>query len=232
MGTEPLGSAMLGFIKWLLGSDIAGDDNRRDGKEEPVIHPASLSREHRNSDIYFASMSRLQAAVSKRDYEGASRLVRENLKYVPQWVEETRRDYGSFDIRSIPALEQGGTMLALSGDEEGLAGMLEIVASLPELEPWIEEVERHQENLRLFKSIQELVAAQPNCLQTAVKGLIGEEDGRRVANLLTYLDKAGRIRRIKEGRTYRLLPLDSINIPAPPAKGIVRSHRARKNSRS
>ena len=223
---------MLGFIKWLLGSDIAGDDDRRDGKEEPVIHPASLSREHRNSDIYFASMSRLQAAVSKRDYEGAARLVRENLKYVPQWVKETRRDYGSFDIRSIPALEQGGTMLALSGDEEGLAGMLAIVASLPELEPWIEEVERHQENLRLFKSIQELVAAQPNCLQTEVKGLIGEEDGRRVANLLTYLDKAGRIRRIKEGRTYRLLPLDSINIPAPPAKGIVRSHRARKNSRS
>ena len=63
---------------------------------------------------------------------------------------------GIFDIRSIPALQQGGTMLALSGDEEGLAGMLEIVASLPELEPWIEEVERHQENLRLFKSIQDL----------------------------------------------------------------------------
>ena len=64
-----------------------------------------------------------------------------NLSIIPEWVKETRRDYGSFDIRSIPALEQGGTMLALLGDEEGLARMRRIVASSPELEPWTEEVE-------------------------------------------------------------------------------------------
>ena len=64
-------------------------------------------------------------------------------------------------------------MLAISGDEESLARMREIVASLHELEPWIEEVGRHRQELRLFKSIQELVAVRPNCLQTEVKGLWG-----------------------------------------------------------
>ena len=104
--------------------------------------------------------------------------------------------------------------------------MQEIVASIPELEPWAETVERHQGDRRLLKSIMQLVAARPNCLQTEVKELVGEEDGRRVANLLAYLDKAGRIRRVKAGRTYRILPPDSPDAPAPPPKRMVRSHRA------
>ena len=55
---------------------------------------------------------------------------------------------------------------------------------MPELEPWTKEIQRHQLDRQLFKAILEVVAAQPNCLQTEVKGLIGEVDGRRVANLL------------------------------------------------
>jgi hypothetical protein len=34
--------------------------------------------------------------------------VRENLDNIPDWVNETRREYGSFDIRNIPTLQQGG----------------------------------------------------------------------------------------------------------------------------
>ena len=71
-------------------------------------------------------------------------------------------------------------MLALVGDEEGLARMHETVVSVPEFEPWADAVKRHQHDCRLFKAIQQVVVAQPNCLQTEVKGLIGEEDGRRV----------------------------------------------------
>ncbi len=170
-------------------------------------------------------MSRMQAAVSSRDYEGAARLVCENLQYLPEWVKEWRQDCGSFDIRSIPALEQGGTILALVGDEQGLTQMRDIVAASPELEPWLEAVDRHHEDRRLFESVLKLVVARPNCLQTEIKGLIGEEDGRRVANVVAYLDKAGKIRRVKAGRTYRLLPAGAAVIPAPPPRRIVRSHR-------
>ena len=197
---------MLRFIRRLLGSDVAAVDDRRRDEAELVIRRSSRSRERRASEAYFDSMSRMQAAASSRDYEGAARLVRENLQHVPEWVKETRQDYGSFDIRSIPTLQQGGTILALVGDEESLTRMRDIVASSPELEPWLETVERHQHDRWLFESVLKLVATQPNCLQTAVKGLIGREDGRRVANVVTYLDKAGKIRRVKAGRTYRLLP--------------------------
>ena len=103
--------------------------------------------------------------------------------------------------------------------------MREIVASIRELEPWAEEVERHQHDRWLFRAILDAVAAHSNCLQTDVKGLVGEADGRRVANLLWYLDKAGKVVRIKTGHTYRLLMPGSQNIPAALPKRIVKSHR-------
>ena len=216
---------MLGFIRRLLGTDISSDHRQRSNNEEKLAHHSPVSRRAGASDRYFDSMSQMQAALSKRDYGTAAELVRENLRCIPEWVKETVQDYGSFDIGSIPALQQGGTILALLNDQEGLTRMSEIVASVAELEPWAEKVERHLDDRRLFESIQELVATRPNCLQTAVKGLIGEEDGRRVARLISYLEKAGRIVRVKAGRTYRLLPPDSADVPAAPPKRTVRSHR-------
>ncbi|MDE0123663.1 MAG: DnaJ domain-containing protein [Bryobacterales bacterium] len=218
---------MLRFIRWLFGSDET-NDSERDAAADRVTS-SSRSRGRSVSDAYFGSMQRLQTAIAKRDYENAARHVHHNLHHMTNWVREFRREHRSFDISSIPALQQGGTILALVGDDEGLARMREIVASVQELEPWAEAVERHLCDRRLFAAILELIGAQPNCLQTDVKGLIGEKDGRRVANLISYLDKAGKIVRIKSGRTYRLLPPDSPAIPKPPSKRIVRSHRIDSN---
>ena len=216
---------MLGLIRRLLGTDIGPGHRQRGDNEETLAHRSSVTRPAGASNRYFDSMSQMQAALSKRDYGTAAELVRENLRWIPEWVKETVQDYGSFHIRSIPALQQGGTILALVNDQEGLTRMSEIVASVAELEPWAEKVERHLDDRRLVESIQELVVTRPNCLQTAVKGLIGEEDGHRVARLISYLEKAGRIVRVKAGRTYRLLPPDSADVPEAPPKRTIRSHR-------
>ena len=218
---------MLRLIKQLFGSDNKTLATERDDATHQVVR-SSRPRARKASDAYFDSMQRMQRAVSNRDFESAARHVRQNLRHVKGWVEESRHEHGSFDIPSIPTLQQGGTVLALVGDNKGLVRMQEIVASLEELEPWAEAVEQHLGDRRLFADILKLVASQPNCLQTDVKGLIGEEDGRRVANLISYLDKAGKIVRVKSGRTYRLLMPDSPAIPAPPPKRIVRSHRTER----
>ena len=215
---------MLRFIRWLVGND---DDTRgsQPRAEVDVVAAPSSSPARGVSDAYFKTMQRMQAAVSSRDFEGAARHVRKNLQYITPWVKEFRSERRSFDISSIPALQQGGTVLALVGDDKGLARMREIVASAHELEPWGEVVERHRRDRKLFADILELVFAQPNCLQTDVKGLVGEEDGRRVGNLISYLEKAGKIVRVKSGRTYRLLPPDWAEVSEPPPKRIVGSHR-------
>ena len=44
--------------------------------------------------------------------------------------------------------------------------------------------------------------------------------------LISYLERVGQVVRVKAGRTYRLLPPGSVEIPEPPPKRIVASHRA------
>ena len=195
---------MSDLIKRLFGKNPSEKPVRENSANDLIVEQEFLSDKNSVSDAYFRTMEKMQAAISKRNYEKAGQLARENLEYVPSFVKETCTEYGSFDISSIPVLQQGGTILALLNDNEGLVRMREIVISMPELSPWVENVERHQRDLPLFQAILDEVKKHPNCLQTEVKGLVGETDGRRVANLISYLDKAGKIVRVKTGRAYNL----------------------------
>ena len=91
-------------------------------------------------------------------------------------------------------------------------------------------MKKHQHDLRLFKMILDVVTKHPNCLQTEVKGLVGEQDGRRVANLISYFERAGRIIRIRKERTYELVLAGSPIAPKLPPKRIVGSHRTDRKS--
>lgn len=176
------------------------------------------------TDAYFESMNQMRKAIAEHDYEQAARLVRENIAAVPGWITEWTQEHGELPP-SMPVFQQGGTILALVGDHEGLSRMADIAKSTPLLEMWVEGIEDHLYNMALFESIQEAVRSNPNCLQRDVKGLVGEQDGRRVANLISYLEKAGKIVRVKEGRTYRLLPADANGVPVAKPQAPVASHR-------
>lgn len=161
------------------------------------------------SDDYFPSMAAMQEAISKRDYQRAAEFVHKNLTHIREFVQRTSAEYGSFHIPSIPALERGGTILALMGDRKGLESMLHLVKSVPALQERTADIEAHLTDLDLFEAITEAVRTKPGCLQTDVKGIVRASDGRRVSTLIGWLEKAGRIRRTKEGRTYALTLRDT-----------------------
>lgn len=174
---------------------------------------------------YYKTMSALQKAISHQQFPDAARLVRDNLKEIPAWVTATRRDFGSFDIRTIPALEQGGTILALTGDDEGLAEMRRVIAASPQLKPWAAQMEQHEKDRKLFEAILAAVKMSPGCLQTELKARMGDLDGQRIAVLTPYLERAGKIARIKAGRTLKLVPPGAPEFPAPLIQKTVESHR-------
>ena len=215
---------MLRFIKRLLGQDFGS--SRSGSANELTVQSLSRQRGRRATDAYFENMARIQGAIATQAFDEAAKQVRESFRYIPDWVRENVYEYGSFDISTIPALQQGGTTLALVGDDEGLDRMRNIVNSAPELEPWRAEVEQHLSDRVLFETIMAVVVENPNCLQTDVKTLAGMADGRRIATLISYLEKAGKLVRVKAGRTYRLLLPGSPDVPEPPPKRIVTSHRA------
>jgi hypothetical protein len=215
----------MSMLKRLLG--ITGSGNKR-LSQSTAVAPAPTSREV--VDRYYATMAQVQGAMSRRDYDAAARAVRENLKLIPAWVNAIRREHGAFDISSIPGIEQGGIALALIGDDEGIAEMREIAARTPELKPWSDRIEQSGKDRQLFHTITEAVEASPGCLQTDVKALVGEANGARVALLIGYLEKAGKLARVKTGKTYRLVLPGATDFPTPPPRREVASHRKDKKA--
>jgi len=116
-------------------------------------------------------------------------------------------------------------MLALAGDDAGLAEMERVARSIPELEPWIAVVGQHVEDRRILSAIVRAVAGSPRCLQTDIKEVIGATDGAHIANLIAYLEKGGTVVRIKYGRSYSLVLAGSSEALAPITKRPVASHR-------
>jgi len=184
-----------------------------------------MMQDQTTANDYFVTMRTMQEAISKHDFERAARLARENMRQVPGLVRAEKLSYGSFTIQSIPAFEVGGTLLALVGDDEGLAEMRGIVTSNRDLDAWVDTVEQHEENRRLFTAILEATQQNPGCRQTNMKSLLGIEDGRRVSTLIGWLDKAGKITREKQGSTYTIWLAGAVQAPEPPPQRNVRSHR-------
>jgi len=183
----------------------------------------------RGTDAYFHTMGDMQLAISRRDYARAARLARENLPQVPGFVRCMKQSLGSSAVSSIPALEVGGTMLALMGDDEGLTEMQRIVASNRELEAWTDTVKAHEESRKLFAAILEAVRQNPGCHQADVKAFVGMTDGRRISNLITWLEKAGKITRDKHGNTCVIWPVEAAPASSPVRKRTVGSHRTDRN---
>ncbi len=204
---------MFQLLKRLLGN--RDDDPSVSGASDLDSTPESDAKidSYRATDFYFFKSHGMQYAISISDFERAGTLARECLQYVPGFVSETRNTYGTFGIRSIPPLEQGGRILALVDDEEGLSQLEGVVNAIPELEPWRVKIPEHWEDLRLFNLIKSTVLSHPYCLQTDINSLVGHDNGRRIATLISYLEKSRNIQRIPEGKTYQLVSLDSVYGP-------------------
>jgi len=218
---------MFRFLKGIIGKDETPRSSNNNSGSKDIIQKSAESSD--NSKDYFVTLGRLQEAISTRNYEDAARLARENMHQILTFVQDTKRQFGSFDISSIPALEHGGTMLALAGDDNALKEMREIVSSIPELGHWIPFVNRNEEDMLLFVSILKSVEENPGCLQTDLKKIIETVDGRRLANLIQWLEKSGRLQRTKKDRSYVLTIPSSSPSAAPLPKKQIKSHRTEKN---
>jgi hypothetical protein len=197
----------------------------RPTEPRPDAQPAAPARADAARQ-YYETISAMKKALSKQDFDAAAECVRESLKFIAGWVVATGKDYGSFVISSIPTIEQGGRALALAGDDKSLSRMREIIAQNPELQPWAERAAQHTRDRVLFDRILEAVIASPGCLQSDVKAEIGEPDADGVAVLVSYLERAGKLARIKVGKDYKLVPPGDAEFPVPAPKREVGSHRS------
>ena len=167
---------------------------------------------------YFAQLERLTACISAKNYPQAATAARASLPLLREWLHDPTGDGQRLDIR-IPALSQGGTMMAITGDRDGLSELRALVQEFDFLETYREEADEHFIDMDLFKRIRDVIRAKPGVLQNQMKTELGIADGRRASRLVSYLEKSGEVRRAKSGRTYELY-LEGFAMPETAAASI------------
>ena len=203
---------MVGILKRFFGLSTSQDTRKTETvreqprrKPQPELEPENIPLPDFSlpGHSYFTQLEKLTSSISARNYSAAAEAARASLPMLRDWLKDSRGDGQRLDIR-IPALSQGGTMMAITGDKEGLFELSKLVEDFDPLSAYREEAEEHLADLDLFNRIRRLIRSNPGVLQNQIKALLGIDDGRRASRLVAYLEKSGEVRRAKNGKTFNL----------------------------
>lgn len=203
---------MFGFLRRLLGT---GHEHRATPRSLAL---GSGSETSGSGDVlrqYFALSERIVSAKTDRNYALAIAASRETYPLLPAVVRDWKREYGRFDITTSHAVHTGGTLMAVMGELEGLRELRRVLESVPELREWLPVADESEKDAELAEGIVDVVSRSPGVLQSELKGRLGAQESRRVSQLAQWLEKAGRLRRIRSGKTFRLMPIEIAASVAP-----------------
>jgi hypothetical protein len=154
-------------------------------------------------DQYYREIDLVESLRKRGKSADALQVALANVARVHALVAWTIREYGSFDLKSIPPIEEGADIAAILGDTSALRNIRSVVESRPELAPWQEWVNEAEQDLQSVRAIRQLVLEEPGVIQSSVGKRIGIET-RRASDLTYRLAQAGLLRREKSGRSYEL----------------------------
>tara|TARA_R110002124_G_scaffold168117_1_gene335618 strand:+ start:221 stop:712 length:492 start_codon:yes stop_codon:yes gene_type:complete len=127
-----------------FGNDRAGNERQsrfEDFEQESRERLEAYSHEM-PGQAYFSQLQALQESISDRRYTDAATAARKSLPLIRKWLEDPKGNDKRLSL-SMPALTQGGTMLALTGDRKGLTMLQDLVSEFDHLEEYRADAEKH-----------------------------------------------------------------------------------------
>lgn len=175
-------------------------------KIAPKKKTAAKSETKSATDVYIDLLNQIQALHKKKNDRKMLQKCEQSLTVLPRFVTACVRQYGKFDIDSIPCITLGLRYWSVYGDVEKINKVKEIVAKDSHLKRrgWQEEVSWAVHAKEVSDKLHEYIRENPGTPQNKIKTKIGENDGRMVAGLLRDMENIGRIKRIKNNGTYEL----------------------------
>lgn len=155
-------------------------------------------------DAYFELLNKIEEYKREKDFNNMLMHCQMSVSLLEPLIEQTKKEFGTFDIKSIPAIEIGSTFWAIYGAEGQLLNLKEVVEYFPEIEPWKETIEKAFTMKELASRIYRYVRENKGCLQKELKKALGVEEGRLVSNVVYYMELVGKLERKKVGNTYSL----------------------------
>ena len=169
-----------------------------------------------NGDVvarYFELSMAIERGKADRDYRAAVHAARDTYPLLPAVVRAIRREYGHFDIATSHAVHTAPTLMAVLEDADGIRELRAALEGVRELRDWLPAAEQAEDDLALVPGIMAAVGKEPGLVQSTLKTRLGLADGSRASQLAAWLEKAGRLYRVKKGSSYQLYPAGYV-IPA------------------
>ena len=71
-----------------------------------------------------------------------------SLPLIPLLIEKNKKDFGEFDITTLPAIELGAKLWSHQGNVEKIKEIEALINTYPELEPWRIHLDRAYDRLK------------------------------------------------------------------------------------
>lgn len=181
-----------------------------DSSREPPRLLAELREKHKDqslsklTELYYSLLTKIQEEKKNREFKKMSMYSQMSLGLIEPLILQNKIAYGSFGLGSIPALDEPLSYYAINGYDGQIQNIEEIVGFFPELSGWQEMINNAKETASMFARLLKTIKENPGTLQKDIKKLINVDDGKKVANVLYYMELYGKIRKEKSGNTNKL----------------------------
>ena len=152
---------------------------------------------------YYDITEKIEQARSQKRYYQALELSLEAMKWLPQLVKDTKREFGQWDIQGSLALACACQYLPVLRRRDDLRRIQTLLKSTPELTEWLDLVDEALTRADLMDKVESFLFKNRGFIQAKLGKELGV-DGREVSNLMHYAEQMGLVRREREGRSYRL----------------------------
>jgi hypothetical protein len=156
---------------------------------------------------YFALSAEIERAKADREYAAAVRAARATYPLLPAVVRRWKREYGRWDMHTSHAVHTAPTLMAVLEDGAGIGELRATLEQVPELREWLDAAEQAEGDLALVPRILRVVREEPGVPQNALKTRLDLAAAARASRLVAWLEKAGRLHRVRNGSTYQLYPV-------------------------
>lgn len=157
------------------------------------------------STLYFQSMNEQREAEKNKDYKKAYIHAEETFSLLPKFIEGEYKQYKTFQIHTMPAVEFSMKYNSIMGLVGGFKNIRDMVNYIPELRYlYREQLSEYEILLELSKKIRKLVKTNPEILQNTLKKQLPDFEPKLITKSCSWMEKFGLLNREKIKNTFKL----------------------------
>lgn len=153
------------------------------------------------TETYFELLQKIQQADKENKIQELLLNVQLSLGLIEPLIIHSYKNYKSFDIKTIPAIEKGLIYFSVNGIIGQVKNISDLVNFFTELHFYRPEVDKAFKRLELASKIYSFIKENGDYKQSKIKKDLNYDDGRFVSNTVYYLIKIGKLEKYLDGKT-------------------------------